>query len=253
MLLSIRIRRISSFDCEKNRKEIDGLQGKLQGVEKHLADIQAYAVRYLKSLLKTYGPHHSRRTEITTFDTIELKELTARELDIHYDKEKGYLGYGIKEGRVLLRCSSYDKIVLVWEDGRYKVVQPPETLFVDTGLIYCAKMDRNLGMTMVYAENGITYVKRFRFGGAILNKEYQCAGKGSNILFLADDEPEEIYVKYKPAKGQRIHQQLFRIGDLPVIGVKAWGSIMAPKEIQNISKRKPRWWKDDEPSPPGIL
>ena len=253
MLLGIRIRRISRFDLDKNRKEIDALRTDLQGVERDLKDVRGVAVQYLKGLLRTHGKRYPRCTEVKAFDSIEIKELTARELELRYDEAKGYLGHEVKEGQPFLQCSSYDRILLVWEDGRYRVVQPPETLFVDTNLIYCAKVDRDRVMTIVYSEYGNVYLKKFRFGGTILNKEYRCAGKSSKILLFADDGPDEIYVKYKPAKRQRIHQQLFQTADLAAKGVKARGSLMAPKEIEKISARKPRWWKDGEKTPRGIL
>jgi topoisomerase-4 subunit A len=253
MLLGIRIRRISRFDLDKNRKEIDALRADLQGVEKDLKDIRGFTVHYLKGLLKTHGKHYPRCTHLKAFDSIEVKELTARELEIRYDETKGYLGHEVKEGQPLLQCSSYDRILLVWKDGRYRVVQPPETLFVDTNLIYCAKVDRDRVMTIVYSEYGNVFLKKFRFGGTILNKEYRCAGKASKILLFADDSPEEVYVKYKPAKRQRIHQQRFHTADVAVKGVKARGSLMAPKEVEKISPRKPRWWKDGEKTPRGIL
>jgi topoisomerase-4 subunit A len=253
MLLGIRIRRISRFDLERNRKEVEALRADLRRAEKQLEDLRGTAVGYLKGLLRTYGASHPRHTQASVFDSLEIKELTARELEIRYDETRGYLGHGVKEGRLLIQCSSYDKILLVWEDGRYRVVRPPETLFVDTGLIYAAKIDRDRVMTIAYAEYGNAYLKKFRFGGTILNKEYQCAGKSSKILLFADDGPEEIYVKYKPAKRQRIHQQVFSVTDLAVKGVKARGLLMAPKEIDKIATQKPRWWKDGEQAPRGIL
>ncbi len=253
MLLGIRIRRISLFDNDKNSKEISTLQANLQQVEKQLENLRAYTIRYLKGLLKTYQAQHPRRTEVQSFDSIEIKELTAKELEIHYNRKKGYLGNTVKAEEIILQCSSYDKLILVWEDGRYKVVPPPERLFVDTNLIYCAKLDRKKVITMVYTEAGITYIKRFTFGGTVLNKEYRCTEKGSKILFLADDNPEEIFVKYKPAKKQRIHQQRFDISEIPVKTVKTNSFIMAPKEIEKISSKKPRWWKNNETSPPGMV
>ena len=253
MLLDLRIRRISRFDLDKNRKAIDALRTDLQGVEKHLKDLRGYAVRYLKGLLREHGKGHPRATRVTVFDSIEIRELTAKELEIRYDASKGYLGHAVKEGERLFQCSSYDRIVLVWANGRYRVIPPPETLFVDTNLVYCAKMDRDRLMTVVYTEYGNTYLKRFRFGGTILNKEYRCAGEAAKILLFADDSPEEIYVKYKPVKRQRIHQQMFRAADLAVKGVKARGSLMAPKEIEQIATRKPRWWREGEDAPRGVL
>ena len=253
MLLGIRIRRISQFDLEKSRKEIAALKAEIARVEKQLRDMRGFAVQYLKGLLRTHGKLHPRRTRVTIFDSIEIKELTARELEIRYDEKKGYLGWNVKGGRPLLQCSSYDRILLVWDDGRYRVVHPPETLFVDTNLVYSAKIDRDRVMTIVYEELGNAYLKRFRFGGTILNKEYRCAGKASKILLFADDSPNEIYVKYRPAKRQRIHQQMFHAEGLAVKGVKARGSLMAPKRIEKIATRKPRWWKDGEKAPRGIL
>jgi topoisomerase-4 subunit A len=253
MLLGIRIRRISRFDLDRSRKEIGALRAERRKVEKQLEDLRGFAVHYLKGLLRAHGKDHPRRTEVAVFDSIEIKELTAKELEILYDETKGYLGHAVKEGRALLQCSSYDRILLVWDDGRYRVVQPPETLFVDANLVYGAKIDRDRVMTIVYEEYGNVYMKKFRFGGTILNKEYRCAGKASRILLFADDCPDEIYVKYKPAKRQRIHQQLFHTADVAVKGVKARGSLMAPKQIDKISTRKPRWWKDGEKAPRGVL
>ena len=67
--------------------------------------------------------------------------------------------------------------------------------------------------TCVYEEGsyGFSYIKRFRFGGLIRNKDYRLAPEKpkSKILFFQEGCPDTIYVKYKPAKGQRINQQYF--------------------------------------------
>lgn len=253
MLLGIRVRRISRFDMDRSRKEVEGLRGTLEKVERQLADLQGTAIQYLRGLLKAYGKQHPRRTEIATFDTVERKQLAARELEIRHDAARGYVGHAVKEGEPLFACSTLDRILVVWEDGRYKVMTPPDTLFVDKGLCYCARMDRERVMTVVYEEGLVTYMKRFAFGGAILNKEYRCVPPSSTIRLFADDDPPEIYVKYKPAKRQRIHQQVFHTADLPVKGVKARGSMMAPKAVDRIASRKPRWWKGGGGAPRGVL
>jgi len=153
----------------------------------------------------------------------------------------------------LFPCTSQDKLVLVWDDGRYKVMPPPETLFVGDDLVYCGKMDRDRAMTVVYVEEGLPYVKRFAFGGAILNKEYRCTRDKARVLLFADDDPASLYVKYKPAKRQRIHQQVFHPADLPVKSPKARGTLMAPKEIDKVSRRKPSWWNEGERTARGVL
>jgi hypothetical protein len=93
--------------------------------------------------------------------------------------------------------------------------------------------------------HGIAYLKRFAFGGAIMNKDYQCAPPGSKVLLFSDQDPEQIHVVYEPAKGQRIHQQIFAPRETPVKGAKTLGVQMTVKEIKNLSVNKPRNWDDN--------
>ncbi|MDH3784012.1 MAG: DNA topoisomerase IV subunit A, partial [Acidobacteriota bacterium] len=135
MLLGIKIKKISRYDMDKNRKEIGDLEKELLTIEKHLEAIVPYTKRYLRSLIREFAATHPRRTEIQSFDTIEKRDLTASELTLQHDAEKGYVGHGI-EGAPVLTCSSLDKVLVVFGDGRYKVMTPPEKLFVE-GLQHC--------------------------------------------------------------------------------------------------------------------
>ena len=72
-------------------------------------------------------------------------------------------------------------------------------------------------------------------------------------MLLQEGVPEELYVRYEPFKGQRITQQVFRPGGLPVKNVKAIGNQMTVKAIDRLSVTKPRWWQDEAKSPPGVL
>ncbi len=254
MLLSVRIRRISLFDINKNREEIDNILKELEKTKKSLSRLVSYAVKYLKSVLKKYGDQYPRRTEISTFKTIAVRELTATELKLNIDKEGRYLGSGI-DGELVLECSSYDKIMVVWNDGHYKIVTPPEKIFVDKKLVYCAVAEKEKVLTVIYTEpeSGFTYMKRFTTGGFIMNKDYNCAVEGAEVLVFADDNPKEVYVKYKPAKGQRIHQQVFNPTDIAVKGSKAKGNQMTAKAIARISTTPPRWWKGEADGHKGRL
>ncbi|MFU8780520.1 MAG: DNA topoisomerase IV subunit A [Kiritimatiellia bacterium] len=254
MLLGVRIRRISLFDIEKHRKEIEGILKELEQIEKNLKQLKRYVIKYLENLLKTYGQEYPRKTAITTFGSIEVRELTATELKINYDAERGYIGHGVN-GETLFACSSYDKIVVFSEDGRYWVMSPPERFFVVGGLQLAQISDRDAVYTLVYTDqsSGFTYLKRFSTGGTIMDKEYRCATEASKVLVLEDKPIEEIYVKYKPAKAQRIHQQAFQPQAVAVKGAKAKGNQMTSKGIARIATSKPRWWDDEAESPRGQL
>lgn len=254
-LLQIRIRRISLYDINRNREEIGGILKELAEVEANLKSLRSYAVKYLKRLIKEYQDRYPRITGIATFGEIEMRSLTATELTMRIDRENGYIGHDIRTGETLFQCSSLDKLIICWDDGRYKVIPPPDKFFVDKNMIYCAIFDRDRQMTCVYThrEYGFSYLKRFSFGGAIQNKEYRLAPENSDVQLLVEGTPETVYLKYKPAKNQRIHQQLFTPSEVLVKGVSARGIQMTSKGIARIETQKPKWWEDGEETPKGVL
>ncbi len=251
-LLELHIRRISRYDIDRNRSDIEAILKNLAETEKHLKELRAYTIRYLKRLKKEYASDYPRRTRIVTFDTVNARELTSRELTINYEKTGGYLGWNI-EGTTCFNCSSFDKLVLIWNDGRYKVISPPEKLFVDKTLIYCALFERDRVMTTVYTHGNVTFMKRFNLGGAIMNKEYRLTPLRSRVHLLTDSDPETLYVVYAPAKNQRIHQQIFAPREIPVKGVKARGNQMTLKRIRTVATNKPRNWDESATTPPGRM
>ncbi|QHI70299.1 DNA topoisomerase IV subunit A [Tichowtungia aerotolerans] len=252
MLLGIPIKRISLFDINKNKSDLDKILEELAEVEKNLQSLNGYAIRYVKNLIKKYKAEYPRRTRVSTFKEIEVRALTATELTIGHDPEIQFAGSTVK-GEELLQCSSLDKLMFVWGDGRYQMMPPPEKLFVDGNLLYCSIFDRDREMTCIYTHRKETYIKRFKFGGTIMNRDYQLAPDGSKILLFMEGCPEEIYVRYRPAKGQRIHQQMFKPENLLVKGAKAKGNRLTTKSIQYIDTKPGRWWRADEDTPQGVL
>jgi topoisomerase-4 subunit A len=249
-LLSIPIRRISLFDLEKNRKEIEQLRGELGEVELDLSGIVPYAIRYLRSLLRKYAAEYPRRTRMAAFGEISERELTADELKINYERKKGYIGHKIA-GEPLISCSPLDRLLLVWKDGRCKVVAPPEKLFVDTTLIYCAILDRERILTVVYDLDFFTYYKKFIVGGLITNRESRFAPRGAVVRFFAEENPSALYVRYAADARVKIRQQKFAVERQPVRGRDAKGLVLTANMIDYIGGEKAPDWDDALTGPPG--
>jgi topoisomerase-4 subunit A len=224
----------------------------LDKVEKSLKELNRYAIKYLTKLIKKYGAQYPRKTKISVFKEIKVRELTAKEHEICYDKTSGYIGYGVK-GELVLHCSSYDKLIVVTDEGKYRMIAPPEKFYAGKTLHYCSRFDRDKVMTIIYTDGMFTYMKRFSFGGTILDREYNCAGTDATVHLYSDSDVDQVYVKYSPAKSQRIHQQLFSPSQVPVKGVKARGNQMTGKKIARMSATKPRWWDDESDHPKGVL
>ena len=265
MLLSLRIKRISLFDIAQNRREIDDLLLQLDETEKNLKGLTRHAIGYLKNLLKTYGKLYPRLTKIGTFEEADARQVAARNLAVAYDPVKGYLGYGVKgEGlEPAFRASELDRVLTVAADGRYKVVPPPEKLFVDRDLMHYALFDRDAVYTLVYQTPSATYLKRFAFGGTILNKEYQCVPPKAKIMLLTAEPLERVYIKYKPFKpGKRggrgpdagqPDEQVVELGELPVQSPKTLGTLISHKAVDWLKTTRPRGWSEQGGPPMGPL
>ena len=272
-LLKIPIRRISQFDIDKNREEIEAIEKEEAEVKDNLLHLRAFVVKYLKALLKQYGKKYPRCTKIAqgAFKEVDVRAITASELTIRYDKENHFVGSGLRGGDELFKCSSLDKLVFVWKDGRYKMTPPSDKIFVDKDLLevflFNPEKDRERAFVCVYEEPlyGFSYFMRFTFGGMINNKEYRLAPEKSKVLFFDEGCPENIYVKFKPAKNQKIHQMLFQPLELvdkgagekkPVVevrGATARGIQLTTKAIARVSPTKGSWWNDGEASTKGVL
>jgi topoisomerase-4 subunit A len=233
MLLGLQIKRISKFDLKKNDQEKLKIIQELKEIEKQLKNLTAFAIDYLQRLVSQYGKQFKRRTQSTTAEEIDVRELTANELAIVYDRERGFLGHAVK-GEAAFRCSPLDRLLLVWEDGRYQMIPPPEKLFVDKNLVYIKIFDRDKIFTIVYSTSTATFLKRFTFGGAIMNRDYNCAQEHAKIRYLTDRSVNEVRLKYRHAKGARIDEQTFAAEEIAVRGPKTRGNQVTKRTVTSV-------------------
>lgn len=273
LLLKIPIRRISLYDINKHLEEMNALRAEYAQITDDLAHLARYAVKFLKGVIKEYAKVYPRLTVVSDgFRSIDERELTATELTIRLSDDR-YIGYDIRQGQVLFPCSSRDKLYLLWSDGRYKFLPPPDKLLADA--VYDPGRDwldalkprapvayfdagiynRDDVFTCVYYEPlyGFTYIKRFTWGGMIMNKEYTLVPEGATIILFCKGTPEAIYVKFKYMKGQRITQQVFDPAEARISSASAKGIQMTPKAIERIDIKKAQWWVEAEGATKGAL
>jgi topoisomerase IV subunit A len=236
MLLALPIKRISKFDLQKNNEEKAKIVEELKEIRKNLRRLIPYAVAYLEELITKYGKTYKRRTQLTEAEAIDVRELTAEELPIVYDQERGFLGSEIK-GEAAFRCSPLDRLMLVWENGRYQMIPPPERVFVDKDLLYFGIYDRDRIFTVVYSTPKAAFLKRFAFGGAIMNRDYSCTQEGAKIRFITDRLVKELRLKYRHTKGSRVDEQTFATSDIIVRGPKARGLQVTKRTVTSVVAR----------------
>ena len=246
-LLSVRIRRISLFDINKHREEMEKTKAELADTLKNLKGLTQYVIGHLEALLEKYGPQYPRlTTKSARHEEVDVKAVAFKSFKVTYDRETGYVGYKVNGDEFKLDCTKFDKILLVFRDGTYKVSELPEKMFIGQELFYCGLPEREKVFTCAYTDREASYLKRFTFGGTILNKAYSCIPEKSRILYFAPETPKQLYVRYKPAPHQKISQQTCEPSQVEVKNPRTLGRQLSIKDISSITAEPTRGWDEKE-------
>jgi len=244
-LLQVRIRRISLFDMNQHREEMARTKAELDQTRKHLKGLTKYVIGHLEALLEKYGPQYPRlTTKSARHEEVDAKAVAFKAFKVSYDRASGYVGYKVSGEEFKLECTKFDKLLLVFRDGTYKVTELPEKLFVGQELYYCGLPDRERVFTCAYTDREASYLKRFTFGGTILDKVYACIPEKSRILYFAPDTPKLLYVRYKPAPHQKVSQQTCNPSLVEVKNPRTLGRQISIKDISSVTAEPTRGWDD---------
>ncbi|NBV22934.1 MAG: DNA topoisomerase IV subunit A [Proteobacteria bacterium] len=244
-LLQVRIRRISLFDINQHREEMEKTRAELAETQKHLKNVTKFAIGHLEALLAKYGPIYPRLTaKSARHEEVDVKAVAFKSFKVSYDRATGYVGYKVNGDEFKLDCTKFDKLLLVFKDGTYKVTELVEKLFIGPDLYYCGLPDRERVFTCAYTDRNASYLKRFTFGGTIMDKTYQCIPEKSRILLFIPDTPKVLYIRYKPAPHQKVSQQTCDPSKIEVRSPKTLGRQLSIKDISSVTPEPTRGWDD---------
>src|SRR6185369_8553924 len=94
-LLAVRIRRISLFDINKHREEMEKIKADLAETRKNLKGLTKFVIAHLQALIAKYGPQFPRLTRSSRYDEVDAKEVAFKSFKVAYDRESGYVGYKV--------------------------------------------------------------------------------------------------------------------------------------------------------------
>lgn len=256
-LLKIPIRRISLFDIEKNRRDIEEIDAAIAQVDRNLANITDYAVSFLEEIRDSLDPERwARRSEIGSFQALDVKSVAVRNLELRYDESTGYMGTNVKTGEVLLKVSPYDKVFYMRKDGAYRVTNVSEKEFIGTeGLYYYCIADKEelskVVFTAIYKEkeSRFYFINRFTISSFTTNRMYSILPKGNyKLVKLATFPSAIITAKYKPGMGYRVLEETFRFSDYAVRkSPQSTGYKIITKSLAGLTLRQTREG-DEEPT-----
>jgi topoisomerase-4 subunit A len=249
-LLSIPIRRISRFDIEKNEKDIAAFVKALESIAKSLKRLKAYVISYLKGLLKKYGANFPRLTEIKEIEELNLKAIEEKQVNVGFDLESGFVGTKVSKGEIL-ECSNFDKLLILFLDGSYKVINIPEKTFLfkdGKKVAYAGIADKKTCISVAYLDpkTQLLFAKRFIVSKFILDKEYRYLEENVNLKYLTTQENISLKVNFKPKAKQKVNGIDFHFNDVNIKGVSAKGIRVATKEVKKVQLLKQKESKDKQ-------
>ncbi len=241
-LLEIRIKRISRYDINRQQKEIREIEKDIETIRKHLKDTVGYTIAYVDSLLERYGHLYPRQTEITEFTEVSARKIAIANLVIGYNRNSGFLGSTIKiedeKNDLSVACSEYDKLLLIFAGGLYKIIPVAEKLFVGGDLVWLGKVDRRLVFNLIYRDGkeGHVYAKRFNTPKFILEKEYRLFDEHprSKILLLLVGEDKYARISLMPSNRAKTNVLEISFNEYLIKGPMAIGRRVSNRVVRRV-------------------
>jgi topoisomerase-4 subunit A len=243
-LLRIPIRRISLYDINRAKDEMEQIEARIKEINSHLKSITAYSVSFLKGIIAKIKAneelgHGARKTVVGLFDKVVAKEVVKRDVELKYDARTGYLGTNVS-GAKIGEVSPFDRILAIRKNGMYTVMDLPEKTFVGADAWWIGVADKDILAKTIFSviykekDTGFPYIKRCVIEGWIINKDYFLVPDGAQVLNI-DTRPKFTFsVKYAPKPRLKVLSENFKVQDYNVRGIKAGGIRLSAKEAEAV-------------------
>ncbi|QQO08311.1 DNA topoisomerase IV subunit A [Breznakiella homolactica] len=248
-LLRIPIRRISLYDINKARSEMQEIKARIKEIQGHLKNIVAYAVSFLDGIIGKIKANEevgrgARKTKVGAFDKVDVKDIIKKDLVVlRYDGKTGYLGTEVSGGQAVAEVSPFDRILVLRKNATYQVSDLPDKAFVGAEAWWVGVADKEelskTVFTIIYKDKktGFPYIKRCVIEGWIMNKEYALVPADAQVLHVDTRNKFSFTVTYIPKPRQKVSKETFKAQDFLVKGLKAGGVRVANKELKNVDAK----------------
>ncbi|MDE5551853.1 MAG: DNA gyrase/topoisomerase IV subunit A, partial [Muribaculaceae bacterium] len=252
-LWEIRMGRILKFNSEKAERRIEALASDIEQIEYDIDHLTEYTINWYVHLKEKYGEKYPRRTTLRGFDSIEATKVAEANKRLCWDKTGGFVGTGLKEGNFQFTCSDIDEILIIYNDGKYKVVKVQDKLYIGKKVKYIGlfnKGDKRTIYNIVYrnGSDGFYYKKRCFITGLAREKEYDLTKglPGSRIAYLSvnpNGEAEVVKVtladkKDKEGRTPRVLEFTFDFADMAIKNKDSLGNLVTKYDVESIKLEK---------------
>lgn len=241
------VRKISKFDIKAAEEKIRGIEADIDEVKNNLEHLTDFTVRYFQHLKQKYGAAFPRKTEITTFETIQAEKVVVSNAKLYANKAEGFVGIDqkkVENAEFICECSDIAEIVVFMKNGKYIVTKVKDKAFIAKEILHVAVFNRNDERTVYNAiyrdgKDGVYYAKRFAITGITRDKEYDLTqGKeGSKVIWFTanpNGEAEVLKIHFKPKLKMKKLVDDFDFSKLAIKGRFSRGNVVTKNVIQRI-------------------
>jgi len=235
-LLEIRIRRISAYDIEKNRREIGDIVAGIAERRGKLERLTETTIAWLRAIRRKYGEAYPRRSKIEEFEAVDKKAVALQNVKVSYDPESGFFGTEVRGSEHKLTLTEFDKILVVSQDGSYRILVAPAKKLIPERPVFVDRFDDEKGqiLTLLYTDKAKRlFAKKVHIERYIREKEYELIkGRAGRIQKLFAGEPDlVVHMTFAPARGQKVKEARFPLKKLDFCGIAARGTRLSLKPI----------------------
>lgn len=240
-LLKIHIRRISAYDIERFRKQMDEIDAAIKKARAKLRNLTKTTIGYLEDLLDRYGADWPRRTEIDTFKTVDKKAVARQNIKVTFDPDSGFIGSAVKSGPRTFTMSEYDRILAICDDGTYRIMGPEEKVLLPGKVLHLEPFDPEKGehFVVVYRDRDkMCFGKKIHIHKFIKGREYRLikGPAGKVLLLIQEEEPGEVHLTFMRKPRQRVNEGTFDLSILTPTSPSALGRRLASKPVTKVKR-----------------
>lgn len=252
-LWEIKMGRILKFNSQKADEKIARLDAEIEQLTHDMEHITDYTVNWYLHLKEKYGSKYPRRTTLRGFDAIQATKVAEANKRLYFDKAGGFIGTGLKDAEFLFNCSDLDDILIIYRDGKYKLVRVQDKLYIGKKVEHIGlfkKGDTRTTYNLIYrnGKEGFYYKKRFAITGLTREKEYDMTKgePGSKIEWLTvnpngEAETVKVTLTGKPdinGRYPRYREMYVDFSELARKGKESLGNLVTKYEVKGITLDK---------------
>lgn len=255
-LLELRIRRITKYDQEECKNNLERIVKSEKETKNKLKNLTQTTVSYFEELSLKFGANISRKTKITKKpfeNTKSAIEILPSNLKVYINKAEGFIGTSLrKDEELTFLINEKTDIAAISKDGILKYSRPGAKTFYGLGILSTTLMTKEKKVepkvfNIIYHSPNVknkTMAKRFQIdSGFIRDKEYLLCGKSKGtIVYLKEqsknEKPPKVKVKLSGDSSARKKELTFDFASLEIKNREALGNMVSKYKASGASDIK---------------